>query len=331
MSLRDKLPFGSDPMAELEEALFKLRGDADAIALLPYDDGTFFPKPANFDKTLIGGQGGYETDDGDKIVVDGEGEAIRSLFGVPVLLAVDPTEHAAAVDPIKALIAHKEDIGEWLRVDRDGNVVQAGPGIEPAPNPISGDELEEAVEQIRDEELLELVGVDTADMDAGDMAAAVGANEEEIKAALRETFEHTADVDANGIVADGGLAGQMVEQSGGQIGFDEAMRQLAEAGKLSKIYDIAPPAAPVEYVSEDGTTEVAVEEATHIAVDQSKAADLLPKTTSTVELNTALDKARMEEHDAGAKMKFMIYGVLIGAVTVGITGIVMFLMYSFVG
>lgn len=333
MSIRQRLGMGSDPTEEVRDAMAKLRGDADAVALLPYDDGTFYPKPANFDKELIGGQGGYETADGDKIVVDGEGEAVRSLFGVPMLLAVDPTEHAAAVDPIKALVAHKNDIGEWLRVDREGNVVQAGPGVEPAPPIADAEDVEQAFEQTPDEQLLALINVDTEDMGAGDVAAAVGANEGEIRNALQRALERPADVADNGMVGDGGVAGELMQQSkvteGAPLSFEEAMRELARDGQITKIYDIAPPKAPVEYVTENGESEVVVEEATHIAVDQSKAADLMPKPTSTVELNTALDKARMEEHEEGVKMKYFLYGgISFSIVTVAVV-ILMFVMFQF--
>lgn len=263
MSWKYKLPFVTNPQDKLVEGLAAIRGGADVVALLPYDDGTFFLKPAEFNKELIGGIGGYETEDGDKIVVDGSGEAVRSLFGVPMVLAVDPTEHAAAVDPIKALIAHKEEIGEWVRVDKKGNIVEAGSAVE-----------------------------------------AVG------------------EVD---VAADGGMVGELAQAEG--VSFDAAMAKLAQMGEVTKVYDIAPPSA-VE-VDEDG--EWHVESATHIAVDQSKAANLMPTTFDTTELNTALDKARMEEHEEGKLMKWFIYGgISFSIVTILVVGI-MFVMFSIGG
>jgi hypothetical protein len=247
----------SDPHKTLVKGLERVRGDADAIALLPYDDGTFYMKPANFDKELIGGQGGYETEDGDKIVLDGGGEPVKSLLGIDVILAVDPTEHAAAVEPIKALIAHRNNLGEWLKVDKKGNIIEAGDGVELAD--------------------------DTADIDVGP-------------------------------------EGTMVEEvaTNEQIAFDAAMAKLEKQGDVSKVYDIAPPAAPA--MTDGG--EVRMDEATHIAVDQSKAADLMPTTTSTTELNTALDKARMEEYEEGKLMKYFVYGAVFMSVILGILGVV---------
>jgi len=80
--------------------------------------------------------------------------------------------------------------------------------------------------------------------------------------------------------------------------------------------DLAPMAAPV--VDDEGN--VGIEEASHIAVDQSKGADLMPTTTSTVELNTALDKARMEEYDQGRDVKHVVYGIVIGSVLTLLAG-----------
>lgn len=260
MNIKDHIPFlgTSNAHDDLIKGLDGILGDGDAIALLPYNDGTFYPKRAYFDKELIGGIGGYETADGDKIVVDGQGEAVRSLFGVDVVLGVDPTEHAAAVDPIKALTAHKNNIGEWIRVDKKGNIVQAGDALE-----------------------------------------AVG--------------------DIN--VSNQNMVTEYADQN--NISFDKALTKLSEQGDVIKIYDIAPPSA-VKRVSEDGDIEI--ESATHIAVDQSKAADLMPTTMDTVELNTALDKARMEEHEEGKLMKYFIYGGIAGVITSGVVGAGMFLM-----
>lgn len=273
MALADwkyKLPFVTHPQDKLIAGLDGILGDGDAIALLPYDDGTFFLKRAYWDKELVGGMGGFETDDGDKIVVDGSGEAVRELFGVPMVLGVDPSEHAAAVDPIKALVAHKNDIGEWIRVDKDGNVVDIGPAVEPAPESDAPEAVPDGGAQVEDIARMDLENVVT------------------------EAMQDTA-------------------AKGGSPTYGDVMAELAESGEVRKVYDIAPPSAPVY---EDG--EWQIDEATHIAVDQSKAANLIPRPLNTVELNTALDKARMEEHEEGKLMKYMVYGVLIGALTVGV-------------
>lgn len=276
-----KLKFwsSSDPAEQLVEGLINVKGNHDAVALLPYDDGTFYLKPCNFDKDLIGGQGGYETEDGDKIVLDGDGQPVRDLFGVPMLLAVDPTEHAAAVDPIKALVAQKNNIGEWIRVDKSGSILEVGDAVAPA---------------------------------------------------SEMSDEASDDVDI-------GLEGSMVEQELNErgIGLEQAtpsqieavMKELAERGDLTKIYDIAPPAAPA--VADGG--DLVLDEATHIAVDQSKATDLVPKTTSTTELNTALDKARMEEHDEDKWKSIFIQGMIAGAVTAAVAGLVFVGVFALIG
>lgn len=263
MSLTDNLPFfgDTDPMADLGEYLRDVRGDADALAMMPYDDGTFWLKKAHFDKELIGGMGGYETEDGDKIALDGKGEAVRSLMGVDVLLACDPTEHAAAIDPMKATVAHKNNIGEWLKVDKRGNVIEAGDAVT------------------------------------------------EVSGEINVGYEGT-------------MVQEVAEQEG--LAFDAALKKLEKQGDVTKIYDIAPPADVT--VDDDGGLDV--EQATHIAVNQTDAADLLPTTTSTTELNTALDKARMEEHEEGKFMTYVMYGIIIGAVLVGFTVVVMFLLTS---
>jgi len=46
-----------------------------------------------------------------------------------VILAIDPTEHAAAVDPLKAYVAHENDLGNWIKVDREGNIIEAGEAV----------------------------------------------------------------------------------------------------------------------------------------------------------------------------------------------------------
>jgi hypothetical protein len=258
----------------IAEALRQKRGDADALAFLPYDDGTFYFKPCNFDKELIGGQGGYETVDGDKIVLDGGGEPVKSLFGVDVVLGVDPTEHAGAVEPIKALMAHKKDIGEWLRVDREGHVIEAGEALLPAPN---------------------------SDIEIDDIGP-------ENSPVVQERAED--------IMSDGGIVRK-------EIAMERAIEELEREGMITRIFDLAPPSAPV--MTDDG---MELEQATHIAVDQSEGSDLMPTTTSTTELNTALDKARMEEYDEGKLLKYAGYGA--AATFIGETVIVglLFLLFQ---
>lgn len=261
----EKLAFWrSDPYVELGEQLARIRGDADAVALLPYDDGTFFLKPANFDKDLIGGQGGYETDDGDKIALDGGGEPVKNLLGVDLLLAVDPTEHASAVDPIKATVAHKHNLGEWIKVDKKGNLIEIGDAMMQADGGLPEPDLSETM--------------------VGEMAM----NE--------------------------------------NMALDAAQAKLEKEGMIRKVMDIAPPAAPV--LDDDG--DIDLEEATHIAVDQGKAADLMPTTTSTTELNTALDKARMEEYEEGRILKYFVYGLIAGSLLIGIFGVVMLLVMNII-
>jgi len=269
MALVDYIPFlGNDRYEDLGPALRKVQGEHDAVILFPYDDGTFFPKPADFDKELLGGKGGYETIDGDKIVLDGAGEPKKNLFGVPMLLACDPTEHAAAVEPMKAHIAHKKDLGQWLMVDRRGNVLEAG----------------EAMVQATDDE------------------------------------DELQDI---------GLEGTMVQEHAQErgISMDRALEELQAAGDVTKVYDFSTPAAPV---ATDGG-EVEIEEATHVAVDQSKAADLLPRTMSTEEINVALDKARMEEHDEGKIKDLITYGVVLGVIVTILAAIVLGGMFFLVG
>lgn len=279
-------------MQDLAEDLRRTRGDADALALLPYDDGTFFLKPCNFDKNLIGGQGGYETVDGDKIVLDGDGEPVKSLLGVDILLALDPTEHAGAVAPIKSAIAQKHNIGEWVKADREGNIIEVGEALVQA----DGGEQEVITER----------AVDI-------IAQADGFDEDSARDLVTR---------ADGYAADGGVAvgleDSMVEKKAKreQIPMEQALAELEADGEVTKIYDLAPAAAPV--IDDEGN--LSVDQATHIAVDQSKAADLMPTTTSTTELNTALDKARMEEHDPGIRTKYLVYGVILGTIITVVVG-----------
>ena len=123
---------GGDPWDAFADATAEIVADedADAIAFIPYSDGPLVPKPAIYDKELLGGKGGYRTPDGDRIYVDGEGSGKFSLQGVDVILAIDPTEHAAAVDPLKAWIWHQADKADaWIKIDREANLIEAAEGI----------------------------------------------------------------------------------------------------------------------------------------------------------------------------------------------------------
>jgi len=261
----ESLKFWTDETSGHEtiaQGLRELQGDADAIILFPYDDGTFFPKQGMFDKDLLGGKGGYETPDGDKIVLDGDGEPKKDLFGVPMLLACDPTEHAGAVDPMKSYVAQKKNIGEWVKVDTAGNVLAVG----------------DALVDLKD------------DIDIG----------------LQDTK-----------VEDKAMEDDMA--------IETALSEMEKSGEVRKIYDLAPPASAS--VNDEG--EVEIEEATHVAVDQSKATDLMPKTTSTTELNTALDKARMEEYEEGRDFKYALYGGAAVFVAESVLVMIMFFAFQF--
>jgi hypothetical protein len=341
MSLRDRIPFlgnGEAGHEKAAEGLAEIRGDMDAVAMIPYDDGTFWFKPANFDKELIGGQGGYETPDGDKIALDGDGQPARDFMGVTLILAVDPTEHAAAVEPIKALVAQKDNIGEWIRVDREANIVQLGPAIKQAADSAvfadrDSDEhwRTEALSYDAVADRLDAMGADPED--ASDELVQQAVRQVEANARERaaeadggsvgDFLPWVGDDDADGapmpepveIDIEDSLVGDKLAEMGvePEMASDEmvtqVMQNLAESGDLTKVYDIAPPAAPA--VADGGGVEL--DEATHIAVDQSKAADLIPKTTSTVELQTAIDKARNEERDDGKLKEYMMLGIILGA------------------
>lgn len=120
-----------DPWDAFAEATAQIvdAEDADAIAFIPYSDGPLVPKPAIYDRELLGGKGGYRTPDGERIYVDGQGNGKYSLQGVDVILAIDPTEHAANADPLKAWIQHLKDTGQWIKADRKGNVVEVGEAL----------------------------------------------------------------------------------------------------------------------------------------------------------------------------------------------------------
>ncbi|MFB6198506.1 MAG: hypothetical protein ABEI52_09620, partial [Halobacteriaceae archaeon] len=113
-------------------------------------------------------------------------------------------------------------------------------------------------------------------------------------------------------------AQQIMQEQGvpESVAMERALEKLEKEGEVTKVMDLAPMAAPV--VDDEGN--VSIEEASHIAVDQSKGADLMPTTTSTVELNTALDKARLEEYDEGRDVKHVVYGIVIGSVLTLLAG-----------
>ena len=124
-------PFGGDPWDDFADACHKIvdSENADAIVFLPYSDGPLVPKPGIYDRDLMGGKGGYRTPDGDQIYVDGEGSGKFSLQGVDAILAIDPTEHASGVDPLKSWIAQENDVGRWIQVDKEGSVIEAGEAL----------------------------------------------------------------------------------------------------------------------------------------------------------------------------------------------------------
>ena len=252
--------------------------DADAIAFIPYSDGPLVPKPAIYDKSLLGGKGGYRTSDGDRIYVDGQGNGKFSLQGVDTILAIDPTEHAAAVDPLKAYIAHENDLGRWIKVDREGNLIEAGEAL------ASVDGVEPAMETPMD--------------------------------------EVTPDA-----VADGGYPSEVHKMAAEEgMSLEDAKRELETAGLLHKIVDLAPPR---EAVIDEETGEVDVEEATHVAVDVSKAADLLPKKTNTTAWQVLEEKARQEGRDEEKLMEYFMYGLASGGALAAITAVVIALVLGF--
>lgn len=269
---------GGDPWDDFAAATAAIveAEDADAIAFVPYSDGPLIPKPAIYDKSLLGGKGGYRTPDGDRIYVDGQGNGKYSLQGTDVVLAIDPTEHAAAADPLKAYVAHENDLGRWIKVDRKGNVVEAG----------------EALTNLDE-----------------DATPALEASEDE--AAPDAT---TPPSEAHKLALEDGLS------------LEDATAELEKAGQLHKIVDIAPPR---EAVVDEETGEVSVEEATHVAVDVSAAADLLPKKTNTTAWQVLEEKARQEGRDDDKLMEYMMYGIAIGAAVSGITAVVVALVLGF--
>jgi hypothetical protein len=277
---------GSDPWDDFAAAAATIvdAEDADAIALLPYSDGPIIPKPAIYDRDLLGGVGGYRTPDGDRIYVDGQGNGTYSLEGIDCVLGIDPTEHAAAADPLKAWVSHKTNIGEWIKVDREGNLIEAGEAVE------NLDDTTPAMDQP--------LGNGAGPSATGDAAAATDGGHPSL------VHEHAAENDIEDLA--------------------EAKAQLEEAGLLHKLVDIAPPR---EANVEDG--ELQVEEASHVAVDVSAAADLLPKKTNTTEWQTMEEKARQEGRDQDKIREHIMMGFVMGGATAGITAIVLAVVMGF--
>jgi len=264
-----------EPWDDFAEAAQKIVNseNADAIAFLPYSDGPLVPKPAIYDRELMGGKGGYRTPDGERIYVDGQGNGKFSLQGVDAILAIDPTEHAAAADPLKAYVAHQNDLGRWILVDREGTVVEAGDALQ------SVDDVTPAMEQPQ--------------------AAAT----------------------------DGGHASAVHEKAAADgMELQQAKETLEQEGKLHKIVDLAPPRAV--HVDEE-TGEVDVEEATHVAVDVSSAANLLPKKTNTTAWQVVEEKARQEGMNWDERRKDILIGVVVGGGVVGVAAVVIALVMGF--
>jgi len=272
-------PFGGEPWADFAEACRTIvdSENADAIIFLPYSDGPLIPKPGIYDRELLGGKGGYRTPDGDRIYVDGDGSGKFSLNGVDIILSIDPTEHAAAVDPLKSWIQMRNDTGKWIQVDKEGTVIEAG-------------------------EALKSVDGTTPAMDM-------------------------SPADVQGAATDGGHVSE-VHKHASETGMslEEAKKELEQAGMLHKIVDIAPPR---EVVIDEETGEVDVEQATHVGVDLSAAADLLPKKTNTTAWQTMEEKARAEGRDDQKLLEYLGYGFVAGAAASGVTAVVVALVLGF--
>jgi tetrahydromethanopterin S-methyltransferase subunit B len=268
---------------------------------------------------------------------------------------VDPTEHAAAVEPIKALVAQKENIGEWIRVDREGTIVEVGDAVKQAADaaifadPDSDEHwTAKALEYDAVCEWIEATGTAPEEASAElieqavrhvEQQAAEQAQQDESGAGPRKYLPWGDDMAESGDYpqpVDVDIAESLVGDKLREMGVEpemasnemtqQVMAQLAEDGDLRKIYDIAPPAAPA--VTDGG--EVVIQEADRIAVDQSKAADLVPTPTNTTELQTAIDKARNEEYDEGKAKELITYGIIIGAVIGGIFAIIMAVLFAVV-
>jgi hypothetical protein len=271
--------FSGEPWDNFIDAAHEIvdEEDADAIAFIPYSDGPLLPKPAMYDRELLGGKGGYVTPDGDRIYVDGQGNGKFDLEGVPVIMAIDPTEHAAAADPLKAYIAHEKNVGRWIKVDREGNLIEAGEALK------------------------------AADPDAPTPAMD------------KDGQEHMA--------ADGGYASAVHERAAeGNMSLEDALKELESENLVHKIVDVAPPR---EAVIDEDTGEVNVEQASHVAVDFSAAADMLPKKTNTTELQVAEEKAKNEARDDDKLRETFITGAAVGGLIGGGVGVVMALIFAF--
>ena len=264
-------PFKDDPAENFAAAAEKIidEEDADAIAFVPYSDGPMVPKAAVYDRELLGGKGGYRTKDGDKIYVDGEGNGVYSLFGVDVVLAIDPTEHAAAADPIKAWTAYKSEvIGEYIKVDDEGRLLEVG----------------EALKQVD--------GPDPALPDGGSA-----------------TMPNPNDRDKS-------LVHEHAVREG--MSLKDAYEELEKEDLVHKLVDLAPPA---DAVIDEETGTVDVRRASHVAVDISNAAELLPKKTNTTDWQTAIERAKNEARNDEELMTYLTYGALLGGGMVLVAGL----------
>ncbi len=110
--------------------------------------------------------------------------------------------------------------------------------------------------------------------------------------------------------ADGGYVSEVHKKAAeDSMDLEEAKKQLEQEGMLQKIVDIAPPR---EAVIDEETGEVNIEQADHVAVDVTRAADLLPKKTNTTAWQTMEEKARQEGMDEEKFREQMVYGIAIG-------------------
>jgi hypothetical protein len=302
-------PFGGEPWADFVDAAHKIvdSEDADAISLIPYSDGPMVPKPGVFDKDLMGGKGGYRTPDGDKIYIDGEGSGKYDLEGVPAVLAMDPTEHAAAVDPLKAFAAMRNDVGRWIQIDSVGNVIKAGEALMALEKP-------------------EYNGAGDAEFNAEDLNT--NALPDHLADEIPELPAEAMDIPKEA-VPDGGPYPSEVHEKAATHGttLADAKAALEEEGILDKIVDIS---SPKEINIDDETGEVDVEEATLTGISLSAASNLLPKKTNTTSLQVMEEKARQEGRDDDKLLEWAGYGFVAGAASSGVTAVVVALVMGFI-
>lgn len=133
MRLRDYFP-GRMAIynAMFQKGLRAKLSDHDALCQIPYGDNQMLLKPGSYESDCVGNLPGYVTPDGDRFIVDGVGEPVKYLGGVPVVLCIDPREHSAVLEPAKSMLWHKRELGEFVRVDREGRVVDVGDALAPA-------------------------------------------------------------------------------------------------------------------------------------------------------------------------------------------------------